>query len=78
MTDTTIATVTPLRLPKDPTGPLRSRRARQKRKATPKPANAVNSGMDGILNEIKADDTIAMPSAAPAASVSDALASRVP
>jgi hypothetical protein len=40
MTDTTIATVTPLRLPKDPTGPLRSRRARQKRKATPKPAKA--------------------------------------
>jgi hypothetical protein len=77
MTDTTIATVTPLRLPKDPTGPLRSRRARQKRKATPKPANAVNSGINGIVNEIKADDTVAMPSA-PAGSVSDALASRVP
>jgi hypothetical protein len=68
----------PCGLPKDPTGPLRSRRVRQKRKVAPKPANARNSGIDRIVNQIKADDTVVMPSAEPVASVSDALASRVP
>jgi hypothetical protein len=78
MIDATAATVTPLLFPKDPTGPLRSRRARQKRKATPKPANSGNFGIDRIVNEIKADDTVAMPSAAPDTSVFEIRADRVP
>jgi hypothetical protein len=65
MTDTSV--ITPLRPEnkiKDPTGPLRSRRARQKRKAKSTVSTALNTGLSGIgnfSNEIKISDTDSTP-----------------
>jgi hypothetical protein len=62
MTDTSV--IAPLRSEikiKDPTGPLRSRRARQKRKAKTAVSAALNtalSGIDNFSNEIKVSDTV--------------------
>jgi hypothetical protein len=74
MTDT--GAVTPLRPDKvkDPTGPIRSRRARQKRNAA---ATAEQTAKLRFANEIKADDTVAMLSGASATPASDAPAKRI-
>jgi hypothetical protein len=65
MTDTSV--IAPLRPEikiKDPTGPLRSRRARQKRKAKSTVSTALNtefSGIENFSNEIKISDTVSTP-----------------
>jgi hypothetical protein len=65
MTDTSV--ITPLRPEikiKDPTGPLRSRRARQKRKAKTTVSTVLNTGLSGIenfSNEIRVSDTVSTP-----------------
>ena len=49
---------------KDPTGPLRSRRARQKRKAKSAVSTALNTGLSSIENfnnEIKVNDAVSAP-----------------
>jgi hypothetical protein len=49
---------------KDPTGPLRSRRARQKRKAKTTVSTVLNTGLSGIenfRNEIRVSDTVSTP-----------------
>jgi hypothetical protein len=65
MTDTSvIAALRPEIKIKDPTGPLRSRRARQKRKAKTTVSTTPNTGLSGIekfSNEIKVSDTVSTP-----------------
>jgi hypothetical protein len=50
--------VTPLRPVTDPTGPIRSRRARQKRKEAASPVNTGDTRIYKNRNEIKGSDTV--------------------
>ena len=71
MTDTSV--IAPLRPEikiKDPTGPLRSQRARQKRKAKSTTSKALDTGLSGVekfSNEIKTSDTVSTPGSSTAA-----------